>query len=244
MNKKAQVTIFVIVAIILIAGIATFFYIKETKIKRESIITSAQLSSIKEGIQDCVELTATDAIRLLGLQGGYIIPPPSALETNFSTISYGYYLGRKVLPSIGRMQDELNLYVELSLPLCFERSNFLDWDITTRNVKSKARIDQNSVSLTVDYPLSVSKGSATYRVDSKYSAQIPIRLGAIHTVINRIIDKEIVNSESVALSYLTNLDYDIAVLPYSENVIVYSVTDSNSTINDVPYTFMFANRLR
>ncbi len=244
MDKRAQVVIFVIISIFLIVAVISLFYLSGTGPKGGEVIPQPQLLAIKESIQQCVESTAIDAIRLLGLQGGYIIPPSNALRTNFSMISYCYHNGQKVLPSIARIQKDLDLYVELALPLCFDRSDFPDLTIITRDVNAKSRINQDSISITANYPISVSKDSAVYRTQSRYSAEIPIKFGSIYSVISEIISNENSNLESIDLAYLMDLDYDISILPYNDNILVYSVTDPNSIIKNVPYTFMCANKLK
>ena len=99
MQKRGQSTVFILIAIIviLVLSIGFFFrgYLKQT-IKQEVVIPQ-QVIPIQDSIQNCVHSTLIDAVRLIGLQGGYINPPPSALKTEFSTIAYGYYEGRNVL---------------------------------------------------------------------------------------------------------------------------------------------------
>ena len=249
--KRAQATIFIILGIVLVIAIFIVYQARDQIFKSQwglekqrDVAVQLEIKDIETYVDGCVKDVAEGGIRLIGLQGGYMVPPPNSLETDFSTISYGYYNGKKSLPSIEQMQEEFALYVESSLPLCFDESDFPDFDIATGDINARSRIKQNSVSVTVNYPISVSKDSANYRIRSKYSKEIPVRLGKIYDVVSEIIDNEASNPGAIDLTYLTDLDYDIAILPYSDDLFVYSITDPNSKINDIPYTFMFASRLR
>lgn len=249
--KKAQATIFIILGIVLVIAVFIVYqardliFIAQWRLeKQRDVAVQLEVKDIETYVDSCVEEVTEGGIRLIGLQGGYTVTPSNALETDFSIISFGYYNGKKSLPSIEQIQEELNLYIKLSLPLCFDENEFPDFDIATSNINARSRIKQNSVSVTVDYPISVSKDSANYRIQSKYSKEISVRLGEIHNAVSEIIDNEVSNPGAIDLTYLTDLDYDIAILPYSDDTFVYSITDSNSKINDIPYTFMFTIRLR
>ena len=80
-NKKAQVTVFIIIGILLLVGAATFFYIAKTtsqeskleaeiKIAEEQVPT--QFNSIKKYANDCAYSVAVDGLKLIGKQGGYV----------------------------------------------------------------------------------------------------------------------------------------------------------------------------
>tara|TARA_Y100000310_G_scaffold78900_1_gene75573 strand:+ start:181 stop:921 length:741 start_codon:yes stop_codon:yes gene_type:complete len=244
-DKKGQVTIFIIIAILIVAFVVIFFMFRESReIKEPFLIPESQLYAIKNSIDGCLEITAIDGIRLTGMQGGYIFPPENSLETNLSTIAYGYYKGKNTLIPLDKMQNEIVSYVKLAMPLCFDEGMFEDLSITSNDLNAEVKINSNSVSLLIDYPISITKESATLILEEEYRTEIPIRLGKIHKKANELIEKEKENPLYIELTYLTNSDYDISILPYKKNVLIYSITDENSQIDDVPYTFIFANRLR
>jgi hypothetical protein len=244
-NKKGQLTIFIIIAILIVAFVVIFFMFRESKEAEEPfLIPESQLYDIKNSIGGCLEITSIDGIRLAGMQGGYIFPPENSLETNLSTIAYGYYRGENTLISLNKIQNEIESYVELAMPLCFDEYMFEDLSITSNNLNTEVKINSNSVSFLIDYPISITKESATLILEEEYRTEIPIRLGKIHKKANELIEKEKENPLYIELTYLTNSDYDISILSYKKNVLIYSITDENSQIDDIPYTFMFANKLR
>ena len=239
MQKRGQVTVFVIVGIIIFAIVGLIFYTQDFIIKKEVI--PPQVQPIYNYIESCVQSTLLDSIRILGIQGGYIVTPSTSIKTDFSTIAYGHYQGKDILPPIKKMQDELSLYLRATIPLCFNTEDFPGFTITQSDIKAKTTIKGNFVSASITYPITVSKGDSTHRLESKYNAEIPIRLGSIHNTANDIIENEISNPNTIELTFLANLDYDVAILTH-EDSLIYSITDPNSVIEDIPYTFMFASK--
>src|SRR3989344_2379922 len=80
-NKKAQVTVFIIIGILLLAGAAAFFYIakktsQESKLEAEIKVSEEQVPTqfdpIKKYAEDCAYSVAVEGLNLIGKQGGYI----------------------------------------------------------------------------------------------------------------------------------------------------------------------------
>lgn len=248
--KKAQVTIFIILGIVIVIAVFSIYKAKDYFVKTQWELERQRTATLPADVQDirvytesCVEEMVEEGIKIMGLQGGYIIQPAYILETNFSTVTYAYYNGRKILPSIEKMQGDLALYVELFSPLCFDESNFPDFNITTKDVNAQTTINQDSVSVTANYPVSVSKGSANYDIGSKYYVEIPVRLGRIHDFANGIVEREISDPNNFDVGYLLSDEFDTEILPQDNNTIItYVIKDSKSMIDNEAYIFMFANK--
>jgi hypothetical protein len=242
MKKRGQVTIFVIIAIMIVAGILGTYLLRD-KITNALSNVPLELQPVTNEIQNCVENTLQDGTKFVGLQGGYIIPPENALETNFSYIAYGYYLGNNTLASKTTIESEIAKYIELTLPYCFDTSGFPIYKITTHDEKVEVKINDDSVSASVNFPFSASKGNVTRVINKKYTAEYKAKLGNMHDVAQNIISKEIENPNIIDFTYLNSFDYDISILNEGNNIVVYSITDYN--LNPAgSYTFRFANKIR
>jgi len=243
MRNKGQITLFIIIAIVIVVIIAIIF-IAYSKINIFNP-TSSDNPEITSQIQACAEQRALDAIRLIGLQGGYVNLPKDYLETNLSNVAYGYYEGKRTLPSKSTIEKEINYYIELTTRYCIEPSDFPDYNITLGNPKSNAKIENNQVSINLRLPASISKETKTYTTEGPYEIIIPIKLGNIYSAAEFIIDKEIKNPDNIELSELSNLDYYITLIPVNDNNIIYVITDEESSTDDgIPYSFVFANKFR
>jgi hypothetical protein len=79
MHRKAQVTLFILVAIILIVGAVSFFALRKSGASmnaldkaREEAENIARSDSIRVYVESCLEQATKDAVELVGRQGGYI----------------------------------------------------------------------------------------------------------------------------------------------------------------------------
>jgi hypothetical protein len=246
MLRRGQVTIFIIVAIVIVLGAVLFFVFRDSNNLDSSSASQKLLNSqavlITDSISQCLEIISLDGIRLLGIQGGYIFPPENSIKTNFSTIAYAHYFNNNLLISTDSMQKELNSYVELSMPLCFDGTLFEEFEVSFGEIKSDSRIESNIVKVFIDYPISISIDSSRRNLDREYRAVIPIELGAMHEKANELIEEEMENPFHISLTGLSDSDYEVSVLSYNEKVLIYSITDENLE-DEAPYSFMFARRL-
>lgn len=241
-GKIGQISIFIIVAILILAGVVSFFIFKD-KLGFGATAIPKDLAPITNSVQTCIQTTLEDGAKLAGLQGGYIIPPGNALETNFSYIAYGYYLGTNSLASKTKIENEISKYIELTLPFCFDSTSFPDYKITSGNVKATTKINTNSVSTSVNFPITASKAETSWNLNNKYAAEYKIKLGEMYSVAQSIIEKETSNSNNIDFSYLNSFGYDISILNEGNEIIVYSITDYD--LNPAgSYTFRFASRLK
>ncbi len=243
-QKRGQSTVFIVVAItvILVLSIGFFFRGAFKQTIKQEVIVPQQIIPLQDSIQNCISSSLIDAVRLIGLQGGYTNPPPSALKTEFSTIAYGYYEGRNVLAKTSKIESEISLYIELVLPLCFDKTEFKEFNIETSQPKAKTTISARDMSTEVDFPVIISKDKFTFNLNKRYYSKLNFNINKILNFVNTIVNTEIKDPDYIDLTLLTNSDYDIAILPSDERTSVYSVTDVNSTIEDIPFTFMYAKR--
>ena len=241
-GKRGQVTIFIIVAIVVVVGVVSLFLFRD-KIFASSSEVPSELVPMVNQVQNCVETTLRDGTKLVGLQGGYVIPPKNSLETNFSNIAYGYYLGQDVLASQTKINEEIIRYIYLTLPLCFDASSFSNYKIIRGKLSASVKTGSDMVSVDVNYPLSISKDQSSWRIDKKYSAKYGVRFGSMYNVAKNIVEKERQDSGSIDFSYLNGFGYDISILNDGNRVIVYSISDNK--VNETGgYVFRFANEIK
>lgn len=88
LNKKAQITAFIIVGLILVIAAGVLIYIISTQAKAPSQVQAerviekvpVEMQPIKEYVEACIDKTAAEALTKLGQHGGYIDPSDSTLS--------------------------------------------------------------------------------------------------------------------------------------------------------------------
>jgi len=247
MKKRGQVTLFVIIAIVIVAGAFLVLY-TQTDILGQRAERIPEIAPIRAEIQNCLDQTAFDGITLAGLQGGYISLPNLTFTTNFSEIPYSYYEGRSLLLTLGGIEKEVSAYVSLMLPKCVDFSKWPDYAITPSNAISTTLIKNNLVKVDVKWPVIIKKADSTYRLE-KFSTSIPIRLGMIHNITRTIVTGEIKEPNLIRADYFSDVynEYNIRIdlLPFN-TTLIYLITDPLSKFKNQPinYTFLFANKFK
>src|SRR3990167_8847197 len=72
MNKKGQVTIFIILAVLIVGGLITYFMFRDRFIANSM---SEEFRPVYDYYLSCMEDSTQEGINLLGEQGGYLEVP-------------------------------------------------------------------------------------------------------------------------------------------------------------------------
>lgn len=242
MNKRAQVTLIIAIALFILIIAALIFYVANYfRIKTPIEPLVFERASIENYINGCVKKTAEDGLRLLGKQGGFINLEELQNDGNLGTAYLPY--NKNQAPSIEEMQNELSSYVSSSLSIClkgFDDFKKQGWDIDMGSINSKATINKKDVLFEVYFPLKVSSSGNSINFE-RFIAKANVRLKYIHEVVGRIFESNIENPKSVDRTALSKYDVNITVFPY-DSYLVYAITDPKSLIMNKPYMFALALR--
>jgi hypothetical protein len=179
MKTKAQVTIFIIVAIVVVGGIIAYFVL------REGVGRSIpeDLRPVYDYYVSCLAATAESGIGLLGEQGGRIdvsdFEPGSAYmpfssQLNFlgQPVPYWMYVSgnnllKEEVPSKQRMERELAEYVAERVGDCdFDDFELMGYDVYVDEGSVVSKINKMSVDLDVTSRITIFKGDQSVAVGS------------------------------------------------------------------------------
>jgi hypothetical protein len=240
MNKKGQVSIFVILGVVILVGVVLFFNLNDSEIEKVDI----EVQPIYAFFENCIEKEGKDAIKYLGETGGYFdVPENSHLE-----IPYYFYEGRNEMPGREFIEQQLSKYVNLGLPHCiYDLKDFEDYNVQGGEYSSSFKIEDEKVIFDMDVPLSITKGDSTYDI-RKFQIEIPVRLGVIYDAISEYMVDQLEAPGEVCVSCLYDIgkkyDLDINILESDiDGVLMFIVSDSNYKINNENYSHYFMVKL-
>ena len=141
MQKRGQVTIYIIVGIVILAVFGIIFFLGSSLTKQDfqselkNVKIPEQIKPVKEYVDACIEASVLDGAQFLGSSGGYIDVPvddlprgvfnefSNSLEIGSSEVAYWYYkssnnLDKTQIPTIGSMERELESYVNEHVVYC------------------------------------------------------------------------------------------------------------------------------
>ena len=207
MQKRGQVTIFIILGIVIVVALAMVFMFRSeiteffSELGEGEVVVPEQLQPVQTYLDDCVGQIALDGITLLASQGGYIDIPEDVLPRNdrniFSNslqifpgveVAYWFYedtRGNQVsqIPTMSQMEEELEGYVLDRFGECVSGLDYyeeLGYDIKF-DISQRASVDiaKEDVNVQVRRRLEVDyKGVGDSW--SKHTKNVDVSLGSLY----------------------------------------------------------------
>ncbi len=191
-SKKGQVTIFIIIAIVILAGVAAYFIFRGTIFPASQI--SQEFQPAYNTFLNCIENTVKTGASVLESQGGYITLPqfkPGSLYMPFSSqlnflgnpIPYWFYvsgnnIAEQQVPSLSDMQSQLAQYINNNIRNC-DFSSYSDLSAQMGTPSASVSINPDSIDVNLKMDLSMEKGNNSVFVSS-HKASVNSELGNLY----------------------------------------------------------------
>lgn len=253
MGRKAQLTAFFIIGMVILAIFVILVVYKEKVFEvysKISILKSASLppqaQEINSFVEGCIKNVGYEALYNIGMQGGYSTPPNLSTELG---IPYYFVYDKSYVPQKQAIETEIASYIDSRLFFCTENfASFKGFDVGQGRIVTRAEIKDDEVVLNVNYPLTITKDGTTFKLKTFKDIKIPIRLGFIYKAVNTIIKFQLEDKTGVCISCLANMpledDMHIDMIDYSQDTIIFTIRDENTKEYKKPYRFVFANKYK
>tara|TARA_Y100000034_G_C6890951_1_gene409833 strand:+ start:104 stop:2044 length:1941 start_codon:yes stop_codon:yes gene_type:complete len=204
-DRLGQVAVFVIIAIVVVAGIVLFFAFGSDLFGERIPAEFAPIYGVYEG---CIKQETENALRILGSQGGRIdveieeyepgsdyAPFSSHLQFLGFNIPYWYYISgnnlvREKVPSKGDMEKEVEEFVEQRVGDC-DFGEFYEQGFFVELGEAKVEVDilDGEVSVEVDSNL-VSNIEDRSARKGRYSLNVDSKIGKFYKIARDVYDLE------------------------------------------------------
>ena len=215
-DKRGQLAIFIIVAILIAAGAALYFVLRD---RIEIPGVSNEFAPVYNYYASCIEEAARDAIDLAGSQAGHVYPSvyipgsdyaPFSNQLNFMgfPVSYWYYISgngiiKEQVPNKGDIEEEVSRYIEENINECdFESFYAQGFSIDFGKPYVKTTIEENKVAVDVSSDVSVSKGESSAK-KTEHKVELNSKFGKFYRIAREIYDKE--KNEAFLENYSTDV---------------------------------------
>lgn len=217
-SRRSQVTIFVILAIVILAGIGIFFYVR-SNISVSTI--PSDFKPVEESFLACVQDYTRAGVDMLGQNGGYIYLPsfeagsayaPSSNMLSFAgtPMPYWYYVAgnnvvKEQVPSKSDMERQLQRYLDENVVCDFSSFEARGYIISLGKISSRVSINENGVEVEVDSDLDMSLEGQSYKISS-HNNNINTKLGKFYNEALKVYnyEKENIFLEKFGLDVLYN----------------------------------------
>lgn len=202
-NRKGQVTIFIIIAVVIIASVAVFFIVRE----RLSIVTlPTSLQPVYNSFLSCLEDDALIGVDVLESQGGYVELPefepgsahmPFSSQLNFlgNPIPYWYYVSgnniqKTQIPTKQDMEEQLGEFIDGKIRDCVLSQYYQEGFIVDMGEpQSQISIGTNQISINLKMDLNINKGTDSAFI-TNHKINLNKNLGSLYDSALRVYDYE------------------------------------------------------
>tara|TARA_Y100000310_G_scaffold171085_1_gene171239 strand:- start:5169 stop:5936 length:768 start_codon:yes stop_codon:yes gene_type:complete len=230
MQKRGQITIFLIVGIILIIVAGILFTVLKDFKKSQIEINDLSTTPIQNYVNSCLTKTGQEAGIFIGKHGGYYQLP----QNHNSEFNLPYYLidGMKSLPTIELVQNQLAKYVEDQLAYCLQ--NFHSFEgreiLSGRSTVSTIILD-NKILFSLNLPITIKFNNVEESMTT-FSVDILSKLGMIIDAISKYMHLE---EDSICIScwneIMENFDLQVEIIPIDDDIMQFIVSDGDYQFN-------------
>ncbi|MFB6246454.1 MAG: hypothetical protein ABEI74_02615 [Candidatus Pacearchaeota archaeon] len=241
-GKKAQITVFIIIAVLVVASIVLYFVLQDDS---SGGISSSNLdtSNIEGYVDSCLREVSKEVVFEVGEGGGYYLPPEEATDSGVS-----YYLkgDRNLMPSKQEVEEEMAFFISEKLFFCTE--NFVDfpqYNITQGDISSEVSIERSKVVVETEYPLTIEKAGAVSRIED-FEVEVPSSINVVYNSVDEFMSTN--HSNGICVSCLSDIteenDLYVDMFDYNENTTIFVFEDRNYELNNESFEWLFANEYR
>jgi len=202
MGVRGQVTIFIIIAIVIVGGVIVYFSLRSDRVESLSV----EMRPVYDYYLSCIESHTRDGISLLGEQGGYIELPafepgsayrPFSSQLNFlgQPVPYWMYVSgnnllREQVPTKSGMEEQLAEYVRERVGDCdfsdFEQAGY---DVYVDEGLVDIDVNEYDVAVGVGSRLTIYLGNQS-AVVSDHELSVDSKLGRFYDLAKDVYDYE------------------------------------------------------
>lgn len=249
-NKRGQVTIFIILAILIISAVALFFTLRGTLQSDQGY--SPEVAPVANFVQECLEDTTREGIYDIALNGGYYeIPEQNKLSIYGQNYVY-YYNGGFIYPELEIIENSLSEYVSVNLESCFNFSffnnqgfkiSYSDYSIFTTILDSEVKVEMESLFV-------IKKEEGSFQIN-EFSTSFQSDFLNLIKVSEELVINYSANPDFICLSCVSDISEkndvsvssEVFLIPgFEDQIIFFSIDSSEEVFEDRILNLVFVVR--
>ncbi|VVB78165.1 Uncharacterised protein [uncultured archaeon] len=250
---RGQITIFIILAIVVVAGVGVYLYALNSS-RNDcgldplcKIGVKPEINIIKNSIYECEKETGMSAIKTIGIQGGFYKKPQYFHDIDWAFIPYYYYDGGYFMPQKNIVEGELSSYMNENLKLCIDNLQFNSYTFEYPDPKSMSFVTPGKVSFTVDLPINLKKGDKSTLIQLKDSPVVfnsslyeSLEVADYITKTHQENNSMLCINCVVSMAKERNLYVDMMQYPNLKSTTLVMISENHTSTE--PYIFEFLNK--
>lgn len=244
MDKRGQVTLFIVIAIVAVA-IILFAILLTGGFKTQ--FTQAEITQVKGYIEDCLKLKTEDNILFIARQGGYNTLPQASINFLDEKAAYYWKDNQTLIPSTSTIADELVAYLDVHASECLKMPGY---SLAATSCKSQVEI-KDKVKALFDCPVTVQKGMASTQLKD-FTVEVDAPIAKFLDVSSQVVEEYVQKGDNVCISCYDEIakanNVTITLVPIVKEVaepehIWFLITDKDIKFDDTNVTWRFVAEL-
>jgi hypothetical protein len=238
--KKSQITIFIVLGIIILILIGSFFLLINNS--KNKIPSDFDVNFFNQYVQECVNQVSLDGLKILGLKGGYINIPKAI---NFQGNSLWYIDQVNVQPSLNQSLVRFKKYVDDNLINCVDFDDLernYNININYKKPNSTVFFSRKGVFVDIIFPINVVNQDNIINFDY-FSVSYELGFREMFEVATLLIDNQIKQDFNITepLNELDTLGYNVDYIMPKEDIIIYTIKDRKQQKDGTYFTFIISS---
>ncbi len=252
MKKRGQLTLFVIIAIIVVTSIISYFIFSNQSPKdlNTNFLNgknlNTNLNTVRTNIFDCIDITTEEAILIVSLQGGYYEKPEKYNEQQFGFFPYYYYEGEYYMPTQEKIEKTISNYIDTNLLECINVKNF-PLEIKLSPIKTTTKIQDKEVIFQLDTTLTISQNETINLIELKEKEFTQIsKIKGMIEIAQYLTEYHKKDPKYYCMNCVGLMAYerelDINIFPFTENNTLQVIISDNQKSSLFPHMFIYLNK--
>ena len=243
-NKKAQLTIFIIISILIVAVVVLFLTLRGN-LNLPGKPVSPETAEIQNFVQTCLDDSLERVVFRVGENGGYYFPPK--VSTPILEIPYYIKDNKNLMPTKENIGNEISKYVSRELVLCLgDFALFIPkYNVTKGAITTTAKIEPEKVLVELNYPLTIIKGDSKSKIED-FNSEVPVRLGIVYDAAAEFVGGELETGEGICADCLiisfAQSGLKSNIFWEDDKTAIFIVRDYFSIMHDKEFVFNFAGK--
>lgn len=247
MQKRGQITLFIVVGILLLAVLFVAVYVLQSPPAARQIIQVAfpEKNKVSTLLTACADNALAEGLEIAGLQGGYVYPPayPAPLDIGIVIIPFLYYDGEKLLPTLPAVEAQLSNYLEQKARQCADKLK----GVELGEPRATVTLLDDAAHGVLIYPVAMKKDGSIVTFDDPIVVKQKSSMKRLLESAGIIVDKTAQKPYAIDIESISSLDFPVTIYPYETEQKVPETSNRNIAVVELtaenkPISFTFAMR--
>ncbi len=207
-QRKGQVTLFILLGIFFFLFIALVYYSGTEKVR--GVQTTSSKESVNAFVQSCLDTVLSSGIPFLAAQGGYW--DVFHAETAYlSQIPYYFYFRTNTAPSKEIVEEEFEMYLTENFLPCIDNFTAVEYlEIQQEAPAFDVTIESEKIYTSLTFPLTIREDDSVTTLDS-FTSEQETRFGTLLSIAQAVAEEQEQQRNAIPLSFIAEQAQEHAI---------------------------------